>query len=45
MLQQQQRRQPHDLGLVLEQPQQQSREPDRLLAERRTDPELSPLAE
>ena len=37
MLQQQQRRQPHDLGLGLEQPQQQPRQPDRLLAQRRAD--------
>ena len=37
VLQQQQRRQPHDLGLALEQPQQQPRQPDRLLAQRRAD--------
>ena len=37
MLQQQQRRQAHDLGLALEQPQQQPRQPDRLLAQRRAD--------
>ena len=37
MLQQQQRGQPHDLGLALEQPQQQPRQPDRLLAQRRAD--------
>ena len=33
MLQQQQRREPHDLGLGREQAQQQAREPDRLLAQ------------
>ena len=37
MLQQQQRRQPHDLGLALEQPQQQPRQTDRLLAQRFAD--------
>ena len=45
MLQQHQRRQPHDLGLGLEQPQQQARQPDRLVAQRRADSALSPLAE
>ena len=45
MLQQQQRRQPHDLGLALEQPQQQPRQPDRLLAQRRAPVASPPLAE
>ena len=37
VLQKQQRREPHDLGLGREQPQQQPRQPDRLLAQRRAD--------
>ena len=37
MLQQQQRRQPHDLGFALEQPQQQPRQPNSLLAQRAAD--------
>ncbi len=37
MLQQQQRRQAHDFGLALEQPQQQPRQTDRLFAQGRAD--------
>ena len=41
MLQQQQRRQPHDLAFGREQLQQQPRQPDRLLAERQPDMRLA----
>ena len=37
MLQEQQRGQPHDLGLGREEPEQQPRQPDRLLAQRHPD--------